>query len=69
MAVQLASQFMHERRLKETWPRVYGYFGFRLPREHNQVSCRASGPLDSGYCRDILGRGHQLVFGSAIPAS
>jgi hypothetical protein len=44
---------MQERRLKETWPRVYEYFGLRLPRGHNQVSCRASCPLDSGYCRDI----------------
>jgi hypothetical protein len=46
-----------------------GYFGFRLPRKHHQVSCRASCPLDSGYCRDIHGRGYQLVFGSAIRAS
>jgi hypothetical protein len=51
------------------WPRIHGYFGFRLPREHNQVSCRASCPLDSEYCRDIRGRGYQLVFGSAIRAS
>jgi len=55
--------------LEETWPRTNGYFGFRLPRMHNQVSCRASCPLDSGYCRDVRGRGYQLVFGSAIRAS
>jgi hypothetical protein len=46
-----------------------GYFGFRLPWMHNQVSCRASCPLDFGYYRDVRGRGYQLAFGSAIRAS
>lgn len=38
-------------------------------RTHDLVWCRASCPLESGYCRDIRGCGLQLVFWSAIRAS
>jgi hypothetical protein len=65
-AVQLVLKSCGDRRLKWTWPRLHGYFGFRLPRAHNQTSCRASCSLEIGQYRDIRGRGYQLVFGSAI---